>query len=345
MGSTAARATRLRRLDYKQLIILVLGVYLLLLTFKHSTPIETARTASSSSSPVATNTQTVALCTEKCKYDEEICTKNLYTTATLPAPQCLSFSTSLSEDLIYNDKAYATTVQDHVWSLYDKHHRAECWKNERSLEFPAMYPDEFEVVTKTLINLKGKTYLEWGTGFSTTWYPLLFSGKVWAIDNYKPWCKKVQDFPSVKCLLGQDLFYYTCEPLKDQQGEPIAVGQWGIPEDKSEAAMKVAGRTYIDVIDHVMADFPNVKFDAALVDGRFRTACSLKLLNYLHEDSVLIIHDFFPRAKSSYHKVLDYFSIIGRSRSVVILKMKKQSEMPAGTNIATAYESALGDFN
>ena len=50
-------------------------------------------------------------------------------------------------------------------------------------------------------------------------------------------------------------------------------------------------------------------FDAALVDGRFRVACALKLLPFLTQDSVLFMHDFWRRPM--YHAVLDFHDVIG----------------------------------
>ena len=60
--------------------------------------------------------------------------------------------------------------------------------------------------------------------------------------------------------------------------------------------------------------------DIALVDGRFRYQCALKLLPFLHADSVLLMHDFWLRA--DYHAVFDYYYVIGYARSVVALKKK-----------------------
>ena len=69
-------------------------------------------------------------------------------------------------------------------------------------------------------------------------------------------------------------------------------------------------------------------FDVALVDGRFRVQCAIKLLPYLHDDSVLLMHDFWVRIKS-YGAVLEYYDVIGYARSVVALKKKKGLESEA----------------
>ena len=42
------------------------------------------------------------------------------------------------------------------------------------------------------------------------------------------------------------------------------------------------------------------KIAAALVDGRFRVACALRLLEFIGDDSIVIIHDFWFRAGPKY---------------------------------------------
>ena len=47
-------------------------------------------------------------------------------------------------------------------------------------------------------------------------------------------------------------------------------------------------------------------FDIVFIDGRARTDCAYKVLNYIDEDSIVFIHDFWPRPE--YHKVFDYYT-------------------------------------
>ena len=66
------------------------------------------------------------------------------------------------------------------------------------------------------------------------------------------------------------------------------------------------------------------KFDAALIDGRFRTSAALKLVPHLHKRSVLFIHDFWNRAAQYLEETSMFYDVIGRARSVVVLKLKPQ---------------------
>jgi len=177
-----------------------------------------------------------------------------------------------------------------------------------------------EFVVKTFANARPETYLEWGTGMSTSFYPLLVSGDVYAIDGYPPWCEQVAQEPRVQCMMQKEKrLHYSCPDLTGSDGvaklELFETGRLsrGAPIPDVEAAMSI----YVNAIENHEIEKP---LDMALVDGRFRVQCAIKLLPYLHHDSVLLMHDFWIR--KPYHVVLDYYDVIGYARSVVALKKK-----------------------
>lgn len=180
---------------------------------------------------------------------------------------------------------------------------------------PAMWGDEQEVVVKTLVNLKPKTFLEWGAGGSTRWFSSLVSEKVHSIDNYPPWCKKVSQDHFVNCLIKQGVFTSHCEAPEDGQGS------WGQIKDVDTATANAIA--YVNKVDSI--GLPH--YDAVFVDGRYRCACALKALNYVDSTSVVIMHDFWSRLHK-YKRTLEYYDVIGRSRTVAILRKKKDSDLP-----------------
>lgn len=103
-------------------------------------------------------------------------------------------------------------------------------------------------------------------------------------------------------------------------------------------ALKIrAGEAYVGIIDTVGIQH----YDAALVDGRYRIACALKLLHYLSPNSVLFVHDFWLRTESlGYKVILDFYDVLGYARSLVVLRKKPHSQLPQGW--ATAYKLHLG---
>lgn len=189
---------------------------------------------------------------------------------------------------------------------------------------PMMFPEEFEFITKLMANLQPKTYLEWGCGTSTSFYPLMASDTVVAIDGYPPWCKQVGEEPRVKCMIEEERrLRFHCPRLLAADGvtELRLLGVGKIPKAASDADVESAMDIYVNSVSRSTSETNVTKFDAALVDGRFRVQCALKLLPYLDPDSVVLIHDFWVRI-NAYGVVLEYYDVIGYARSVVALKKK-----------------------
>ena len=69
--------------------------------------------------------------------------------------------------------------------------------------------------------------------------------------------------------------------------------------------------------------------DAALVDGRFRVACALRLLPYLRRGAVIFIHDFWNRL-DSFYPVLDFYRVRGAARNLVALERRPVDRLPDG---------------
>jgi len=186
--------------------------------------------------------------------------------------------------------------------------------------YPAMWGDELEMLFKTLINLKPRTYYEWGAGGSSRWLAAFASEMAVSVDNYKPWCEKVASDPLVSCLERAGIYKLGCfvPEGQEQQG-------WGRIAS-SDPGNDRAGESFINSIDR----FNISRYDAILVDGRFRQACALKALNYIDsERSIVMFHDFWSRWEK-YDFVLKYYNPIGRSRTIGILRRKPLEELPDG---------------
>jgi hypothetical protein len=79
---------------------------------------------------------------------------------------------------------------------------------------------EFELVAKTLLRLQPRSYLEWGAGKSTSWFPLLASRSI-VVDNVPEWCAKVQKMPVVRCLVDAGVTRFFCGEAKGADGARI----------------------------------------------------------------------------------------------------------------------------
>eukprot|EP00470_Lotharella_oceanica_P012109 CAMPEP_0170186324 /NCGR_PEP_ID=MMETSP0040_2-20121228/38792_1 /TAXON_ID=641309 /ORGANISM="Lotharella oceanica, Strain CCMP622" /LENGTH=340 /DNA_ID=CAMNT_0010433015 /DNA_START=22 /DNA_END=1044 /DNA_ORIENTATION=- len=211
-----------------------------------------------------------------------------------------------------------------------------CEDLDSKLQSPMMFPDEFEFVAKSLARLRPQTYLEWGSGQSTSFYPLFASEKAIVLENYPPWCAKVLQSGVVQCLTRSRRMRYVCKAPVWPNGTAMEVMEMGTVVDP--AARLVEARNYVALVEHADID----RYDAALVDGRYRVACALKLLAWLNENSVLILHDFWERQRRygyEYYHILKYYDVIGRTRSIALLRKKEVSDMPGeGEGHLVAYK-------
>ena len=124
------------------------------------------------------------------------------------------------------------------------------------------------------------------------------------------------------------LFFY-CPEIVGADGTKLELRQLGkIPAATKDEDVESAMDIYVNSLSRSFNETGVRMFDVALVDGRFRVQCALKLLPYLHDDSILLMHDFFVRIRS-YGTVLEYYDVIGYARSVIALKKKKGLESEA----------------
>jgi predicted O-methyltransferase YrrM len=153
--------------------------------------------------------------------------------------------------------------------------------------------DERNLVSKYLGY--NKTMLEWGAGGSTLFFSK-FVKKYISIEHDEGW------YNEVKAKIGDNV-----ELHHVLNNEPRT-----IPTDPKQ---------FEDYINYV--DTLNQKYDIVLVDGRARPECAKKVIPYLKENAIVIMHDFWERP--AYHWVLDYYEeieSIKKGQTIVILRKK-----------------------
>ncbi len=201
--------------------------------------------------------------------------------------------------------------------------------------YPAMWADEMELFMKTLANIKPNTYLEWGSGGSSRWLVSLVRHKVFSVDNHVPWCRRVRKDPFVACLINEGVFETKCilpegVLMEDfHADERLTYSGSNIPASEEGEAL---ANSYVNVIDLIGEH----RFDVILVDGRLRLACALKALNFVDEDSIVMIHDFWSRLHH-YGPVLRYYDVLGQSRTAVVLRKKTKDLPPDWTTVYQTY--------
>eukprot|EP00581_Thalassiosira_minuscula_P014315 CAMPEP_0183726332 /NCGR_PEP_ID=MMETSP0737-20130205/23058_1 /TAXON_ID=385413 /ORGANISM="Thalassiosira miniscula, Strain CCMP1093" /LENGTH=413 /DNA_ID=CAMNT_0025957649 /DNA_START=135 /DNA_END=1376 /DNA_ORIENTATION=- len=289
---------------------------------------------------------TMDYCAENCFVRE--CLQDRYVhTMSLPAPTCNAYSEIYWNDMLIgggqgiNAERNAKTTSLVSWGAERARHRRQgsnaeqttvmCEDVPTKIEQTKWLPEEFEFVTKLMINRRPSTYLEWGVGTLTSFYPLLVSDDVLVIDGNAATCEKMAKEPHVGCMVEKEkrLTFYCPEEwssgnLKLQKNGKLSM-------EMADEDVKAAMEDYVtEALADALSEKPNIShFDMALINSnaRFPAQLALRLLPFLHPDSVLVMHNFWLRTEA-YHPVLEYYDVIGYARSAVALK-KKVGELSA----------------
>ena len=175
-----------------------------------------------------------------------------------------------------------------------------------------IHPKEIDLIQSYLSDKK--IMLEYGCGGSTTIFPR-YVKKYYSIEHNLDWFWNVQQEIYNDKLDNVEI--HLCDipkgvPTKREEfweryDDNILYSSehldTNIPsfEDCVYPKDKYVWNEYIDYVDKL-----NVKlFDVILIDGRARTDCAYKVLNYIDKGSIVFIHDFWPR--SEYHKVFEWY--------------------------------------
>lgn len=133
----------------------------------------------------------------------------------------------------------------------------------------------FKNIVKT-----AKNYFEFGCGASTHWVLKNTDAKITCVDGSQEWLNTIPDNKRLTKI------YVDIGPLRD----------WGIPINDS---MKHNWHNYYQSFDD--------NADVVLIDGRFRVACFLNVLNKSRKGTIIIFDDYVNR--DYYHTVEKYIKI------------------------------------
>ena len=148
---------------------------------------------------------------------------------------------------------------------------------------PWMKYREIEIIKEIIMRLCPRRCLEWGTGYSTLFFPdLIDTTSIWtSIEHNKKWAGKIRNMNSRPNV---EIHYIPANrrPWRDAYGDG----------------------TYHEFKNYV--DFPSGMeyFDLILVDGRAREPCLYKAHELIGEQGVVILHD---ANREKYHAPFDRF--------------------------------------
>lgn len=192
----------------------------------------------------------------------------------------------------------------------------------------ALWMTRQEAASMLEVMRKDMTYLEYGSGGSTMAFAPM-AKRAYSIEHDKEWCLRMQEKLAVNGL--SERVTYTCAPVDR------GTGGWGVSHAFEEGTYRVF-KSYVDAVTTLNESV----YDIVLIDGRARVACALKVLPYLNDDSLVLLHD---ARREKYAPILNYYDPLGEvvgTYGVRLFRRKRgiESQLPlSDETIHAAYEN------
>ena len=184
-----------------------------------------------------------------------------------------------------------------------RHSRANYWHKHR---LPLMRIREILLLEELLANLQPSKCLEWGSGYSTLYYPQFATPRThWmAIEHNAEWAERISDLnenPHVKVV-------------------SIPAQQFPWTDANDDGA-------YYDLKDYVDYAGMSKPYDFILVDGRARIECLKRAYEWISDEGVVVLHDsmrqyYHPPLKIFPHQKM--FEILGQTSQGLWLGSKTE---------------------
>lgn len=179
---------------------------------------------------------------------------------------------------------------------------------------------EIDVILRYLNNIK--TYIEWGSGGSTRNFAKFATLRAHSVEHDQKWCESMKKHIADSNELTR--VHLHCVPVtRGTRG-------WNV-NPNSQDGTYFQFQPYVDVIDSLNETI----FDVVLDDGRARVAVAIKVLSYISDESVVVLHDASRIYSSSsirgnsYALVLKYYDtielVLGQKRQGVAILRRKST--------------------
>lgn len=184
--------------------------------------------------------------------------------------------------------------------------------------YPRYYPFRMSENEKAIFDeaiKESRHYLEFGLGGSTLRAIQKSKAMIYTVESSAEWIEYMRKYVVFRFFQNKRLYIF-----------PVNIGplgDWGYPQ--SEEFRESFEKYSSDVFQSI----DSTLIDLSLVDGRFRVACTLKIVLACHENSRIriIIHDFWNRPH--YHIVLKYLDTISRADTMGVFSIKKNVDLKA----------------
>lgn len=152
-------------------------------------------------------------------------------------------------------------------------------------------------------------YLEFGMGGSTLRAIQKSKAVIYTVESSPGWVAHMRGYASIKRSEKTRLHIFPVEIGP--------VGNWGYPtSDDLEDRFEAYSSNVFRLINPGLIDL-------ALIDGRFRVACALKVILECHANKriEIMVHDFWDRPH--YHLLLKYLDVVKRIDSLALFSIKQ----------------------
>ena len=156
-------------------------------------------------------------------------------------------------------------------------------------------------------------FLEFGLGGSTLRAIQKSKAIIYSVESSPEWVNHMREYSIVRSYENKRLFIF-----------PVDIGptrEWGLPAPGND-------RSFFPAYSENIFNLINKSnLDLALVDGRFRVACTIKLILECHENKNMttMMHEFWNREE--YHVVLKYLDPIDKADTLGLFSIKKSVDL------------------
>jgi len=194
--------------------------------------------------------------------------------------------------------------------------------------YPIFYPFLMTKEEKSLFDScigKSDCYLEFGMGGSTIRAIRKSNAKIYSVESSPDWVNYLQTYTVIRKVENKRLFLF-----------PVDIGPitgCGYPEsDNDKEALTSYSSQIFESID------PKA-IDLVLIDGRFRVACTLKVISECRNNKNLniLIHDFWDR--KPYHVVLKYLDTVEKVETMGLFRIKENIDLKLLAEDYEAYKA------
>jgi hypothetical protein len=193
--------------------------------------------------------------------------------------------------------------------------------------YPLFYPFIMSGNEKAIFDnaIKGsRHYLEFGMGGSTIRAIQKSKAMIYTVESSTEWTNYMRKYVFLKFFENRRLHIF-----------PVNIGpvsDWGYPESEDfRECFEGYSSSIFQSVDSRLIDL-------ALVDGRFRVACALRIILSCHENSriKILIHDFWNRPQ--YHIVLKYLDTVMQDDTIGLFSIKENVDLKSVENDYEAYK-------